>query len=197
MKSPRLLLLDYAIALQLSGSHAVFNYLTGIQNKIILDDKLLAINGLSEFAKFKRLIMRLPELEKWTLKEEWHLLSAYAQMEQDRFSSSLKIEMQSQELPPAFVPVLLLAPFMETILAVSASAIKGDRKVLLTVKDSQPLVFSFTVNGEITSFSYPTAKEEFKKRWMLFEEKCALLGAKYDLKTGKTRSIFTLTIHPL
>jgi LytS/YehU family sensor histidine kinase len=195
MKSPRLQVLDYALALQLSGSHAVFNFMTAIQNKIILDDKIAALKGLSEFAKFSRLVLKLPSLSTWSLSEEWHLLEAYANMEKERFADSLYLALKPLTQTQTQLPVLLCVPFLETVLSLSSALVKGKRKITLGIEEIKGITyFKITVNGTLHNFIHPTAKEEYRKRWEMIEEKCALLGHPFFVKPGKANSNFYLAI---
>jgi ligand-binding sensor domain-containing protein len=95
--------------------HFIFNALTAIQNFIIQNDDIQAIDYLTKFSRLMRLFLESSREKYVSLADELQLLKIYVELEQVRFRNKFKVEFlidptinQSTQIPS-----MLIQPFVE------------------------------------------------------------------------------------
>jgi LytS/YehU family sensor histidine kinase len=190
MLSPANILNHYKLAQCITSSHAVYNFLTAIQNKITFDEKRDALNFLSQFAKYIRKVNGLCELSTWPLAEELELLQFYINLEKTRFGEELEIEVSMEKGFPknTQVPVLLLVPATEIILSLASKTQANPLKISLLLGQG------LTVECHCLCEDIQEAKwnNEQNKRVKLVQEKLGYCGWELSQIEKNKQSIFYL-----
>ena len=96
--------------------HFIFNALNSIQSYIMLQERVKAGHYLTIFSNLIREYLMQSRKSKITLEEEVSCLKLYLQLEQLRFESTLKSELNvniDQDLSKIYIPSLLIQPFVE------------------------------------------------------------------------------------
>lgn len=190
MLSPAAILNQYKLAQSITSSHAVYNFLTAIQNKITFDEKREALNFLSQFAKYIRKVNGLCELSTWPLAEELELLQFYINLEKTRFGEELEIEVSMEKDIPknTQVPVLLMVPVTEIILSLASKTQASPLKISLLLGQG------LTVECHCLCEDIQEAKwnNEQNKRFTLIQEKLGYCDWELCQIEKNNRSIFNL-----
>lgn len=130
--------------------HFIFNCLNSIQNFIMSNDKLAAMDYLSQFAKLIRLTLNASSEEVISLYEEVQMLNHYLSLEKLRFKSKfdfildvdMDLHMHDTQIPP-----MLIQPLVENAIKhgmkdrseggkIEVMFARKDNKVVVTVRDN-------------------------------------------------------------
>jgi LytS/YehU family sensor histidine kinase len=158
---------NYRLAKAIITSHAVFNYLTALQNQITFDQKRDALNGLSAYARFSRQILQNAEFTQNSCEKELELLQMYLNMEKMRFESSFDSEIKMLCSKHHVLPTFVIIPLTELIIAVSP------KPVALQIEISDECL-SVSVNAHNKSFESIEMNFEQISRYGLFKEQLKL-----------------------
>lgn len=97
--------------------HFIFNSLSTIQSKVILNDMQAATTQLNKFARLMRQILELSGEEEITVKRELQMLKDYLEIEQIRMNGDLIYQISAEdELENLYIPSLITQPFVENAL---------------------------------------------------------------------------------
>ncbi|MCZ2130971.1 MAG: histidine kinase [Bacteroidia bacterium] len=195
MNNEHHIIINHKLANAIVCSHAVFNYLTAIQNRITFDQKRDAINGLSAYAKFLRKVISLVDLSEWTVKEEVELLDEYLQMEKIRFGELFDFSIDNNT-PYQVLHVLLCIPFVE--LLVSASLKNNLKPVKLTISfeySNNKLLLNVLINRMLPPFDIQERNDEQQGRFQLLNEKMKLCASEYTENITQKQTQYTLLIN--
>lgn len=131
--------------------HFIFNSLNSIKRFIIENDQKQAVFYLNKFSKLIRLILSTSFSKEVTLAEEIEFSKLYVNIENIRFQNKIKYETEIEEnisLSSVKVPSLLLQPFLENAIWHGLSSLKGEKRILLSVKvQNDFVVLSIEDNG--------------------------------------------------
>lgn len=131
--------------------HFIFNAINSIQHYILTNEKTLAHDFLSKFAKLIRNVLEFSRASSISLKNELETLNLYIQLEQlranNKFSYTIKLDMDLD--PNSFqVPSLILQPFVENAILhglfpkngndgkLTIEIKKQDRKLICVIEDN-------------------------------------------------------------
>jgi len=192
MKTDMDILVNHKLAHALLGSHAVFNYLTAIQNQITFDQKRDALNSLSAFAKFQRKLISLPDSEQWSVKEEVLLINEYFAIEKLRFGTQIDFALINQ-VTSRQMPSLVCVPFVELLLA---AAMKSDSKPVFFeitfVEEGSVLRCYISVNKVLKPIDKQERNTEQKKRFELIKEKLLMTNTALNEIINRKQTQYTL-----
>ncbi|MCK9450881.1 MAG: histidine kinase [Bacteroidales bacterium] len=99
--------------------HFIFNSLTSIQSYIYSNQKHLAGQYLSDFARLIRLILENSRHERINLEKEIETISLYMELQQLRFTNRFSFEVivdTAIDKEITFVPPMMVQPFLENAL---------------------------------------------------------------------------------
>lgn len=99
--------------------HFIFNSLTSIQNYIYSNQKHLAGQYLSDFARLIRLILENSRHERINLEKEIETISLYMELQKLRFTNKFNFEIvvdPAIDKEITFVPPMMVQPFLENAL---------------------------------------------------------------------------------
>jgi len=99
--------------------HFIFNSLTSIQSYIYSNQKHLAGQYLSDFARLIRLILENSRHERINLEKEIETISLYMELQQLRFTNRFNFELivdPAIDKEITFVPPMMVQPFLENAL---------------------------------------------------------------------------------
>lgn len=99
--------------------HFIFNSLTSIQNYIYSNQKHLAGQYLSDFARLIRLILENSRHERINLDKEIETINLYMELQQLRFTNRFSFEIivdSAIDKEITFVPPMMVQPFLENAL---------------------------------------------------------------------------------
>ncbi len=99
--------------------HFIFNSLTSIQSYIYSNQKHLAGQYLSDFARLIRLILENSRHERINLEKEIETISLYMELQQLRFTNMFSFEVvvdPAIDKEITFVPPMMVQPFLENAL---------------------------------------------------------------------------------
>jgi len=130
--------------------HFIFNSLNSIQNFIMSNDKLAAMDYLSQFAKLIRLTLNASSEEVISLYEEVQMLNHYLSLEKLRFKSKfdfiVNVDMDLH-LHDTQIPPILIQPLVENAIKhgmkdrseggkIGVMFARKDDKIVVTVRDN-------------------------------------------------------------
>jgi len=198
VKNDKQIVIDHRLANVIVSSHAVFNFLTAIQNQITFDQKRDAINGLSAYAKFLRKVLSLPNLEEWAVSEEAELLESYLKMEKTRFTSQIDATVRTNEASTnSKIPVLACLPFIELLVSSALKNASKPVKLDSTFKfENKRVALDVKINRHLEAFALLERNTEQSKRFELFKEKCSLHNIELLEKHTASSTNFTLIFNP-
>lgn len=96
--------------------HFIFNALAAIQNYILKNDKIRAVEYLGDFSDLIRMVLEQSRKTHITLNEEYKFLLSYINLEILRFSNKFSCNISIDEtLDPdtTLIPALLIQPYVE------------------------------------------------------------------------------------
>lgn len=194
VKKDNQIVIDHRLANVIVSSHAVFNFLTAIQNQITFDQKRDAINGMSSYAKFLRKVISLPNLEEWSVSEEAELLDSYLKMEKTRFTSQIDATIRTNEsITSSKMPVLACLPFIELLVSSALKNASKPVKLDSTFKfENKRVSLEVKINRNLEAFALLERNTEQSKRFDLFQEKCLLHNIQFLEKHSASSTILTL-----
>ncbi|MFK7814511.1 MAG: tetratricopeptide repeat protein [Maribacter sp.] len=149
----KLLTLEQTMLRSQMNPHFLFNSLNSIKLYIINNEKKNAVHYLNKFSKLVRKILEASSLREIPLAEELETVELYMNIENIRFSNEIDFQINiSDEIDPhnVKIPSLILQPFLENALWHGLSSIKGEKKILLSVRkaaDENYIHISITDNG--------------------------------------------------
>jgi LytS/YehU family sensor histidine kinase len=181
---------NYRIAKSIIGSHAVFNYLTVLQNQITFDQKRDALTGLSNYAKFVRHIMQQAELDYMPLEQEYLQLSMYLKMEQLRFGDSFEYEVKlDAQCSHTLFPVFVFLPFIELLVA-SIYKQSGEAKLIIELSNKQATI---SLSPSLPAFSTLERNTEQRTRYALWMEQIKQMDIIFKETNSGDINTYTLT----
>jgi LytS/YehU family sensor histidine kinase len=181
---------NYRIAKSIIGSHAVFNYLTVLQNQITFDQKRDALTGLSNYAKFVRHIMQQAELDYMPLEQEYLQLSMYLKMEQLRFGDSFEYEVKlDAQCSHTLFPVFVFLPFIELLVA-SIYKQSGEAKLIIELSNKQATI---SLSPSLPAFSTLERNTEQRTRYALWMEQIKQMDIVFKETNSGDINTYTLT----
>lgn len=188
MLSPDNILNHYKLAQSITSSHAVYNFLTAIQNKITFDEKRDALNFLSQFAKYIRKVNGLCELSSWPLSEEFDLLQFYINLEKTRFGEELEVEIfLEKDIPKnTQVPVLLMVPATEIILSLASKTQASPLKISISLGQGLKIMCHCVCQNILEA----KWNNEQNRRFKLIHEKLNYCGWEMSQVEENNQSIF-------
>jgi len=132
--------------------HFIFNCLNSIQNFIMDNNKNLAMDYLSKFAKLIRQNLNASVENKVSLEEEVSMLDNYLSLEKLRFKNkfdySITVDKKLNE-SRVFIPPLMVQPFVENAIVHGMKNIdEGGRISVFFNSDNSNLIVSIKDNGE-------------------------------------------------
>lgn len=134
------------------NSHFIFNILNSIKSFIIDNDQESAINFLNKYAKLMREYLKGSNLETNDLADEVKTVELYLALENMRLNYSLNFEMiidNEINLKSLKIPTHILIPFVENAIWKGLLRKKGERKLLLNIKNKEDKVLiEITDNGD-------------------------------------------------
>jgi LytS/YehU family sensor histidine kinase len=98
------------------SQHFIFNTLNSINSFIVDNNAVLATDYIAKFGKLMRLMMENNNLQKVALAKELEALNLYVYLEQMRYNSAFKLQINIAEnidVQHIIVPALLLQPYIE------------------------------------------------------------------------------------
>ena len=107
--------LQQKLAVSQLNPHLIFNSLTAIQHFVMLDDKKMASQYLSQLSKFIRYILKNASQPLISSLEEKNMLEQYLILEKARFNDSFQYELTVQG-EGGQIPSMLTFPFVEEAL---------------------------------------------------------------------------------
>ncbi|MBK7807148.1 MAG: histidine kinase [Saprospiraceae bacterium] len=130
--------------------HFIFNCLNSIQNYIMRNDKDIAMEYLTKFARLIRQYLNASNTDLVTLDDEISMLTNYLHLEQMRFNQSFEYHFQvDKNLDPTEItlPPLLIQPFVENAILHGMTSItnggqinidisKKENQLQITIKDN-------------------------------------------------------------
>jgi hypothetical protein len=132
--------------------HFIYNCLNSIQNFIMKNEKLIAMDYLSKFAKLIRQNLDASTTESISLDQEISMLSTYLILEQMRFGNSFdfKIDIESSlDLITTHIPPLLIQPFVENAILHGVKDMPSDGLITIRfAKNDHQLIISIIDNGK-------------------------------------------------
>ncbi len=95
--------------------HFIFNTLTSIQSRILVDDRETAVKYISLFSRLMRAMLESSEKKMISLEEEIELLEKYLNIYTIRFSNRLSFEiiLKDVEKEMIFIPSMVIQPIVE------------------------------------------------------------------------------------
>lgn len=131
--------------------HFIFNSLNSIKRFIIDNDQKQAVFYLNKFSKLIRKILSSSLSKQVTLAEEIEFSKLYINIENIRFENKINYETNIEEnisLNTIKIPSLLLQPFLENAIWHGLSTKKGEKRIVLSVKEQKGyLILSIEDNG--------------------------------------------------
>lgn len=131
--------------------HFIFNSLNSIKRFIIDNDQKQAVFYLNKFSKLIRKILSSSLSKQVTVAEEIEFSKLYVNIENIRFENKINYETNIEEnisLNTIKIPSLLLQPFLENAIWHGLSTKKGEKKIVLSIKEQDNyLVLSIEDNG--------------------------------------------------
>lgn len=131
--------------------HFIFNSLNSIKRFIIENDQKQAVFYLNKFSKLIRKILSSSISKQVTLAEEIEFSNLYVNIENIRFENKINFETDIPDnisLNTIIVPSLLLQPFLENAIWHGLSTKKGEKRILLSVKEKNGcVILSVEDNG--------------------------------------------------
>lgn len=117
-KAKQVLELEQKVLRTQMNPHFTFNALNSIKAYIISQNTEKAVSYLNKFAKLMRGVLYSSEKKVITLEEELETVASYVSIERLRFSDSidLNIDVQNVKLNDVEIPPLILQPFIENAL---------------------------------------------------------------------------------
>ncbi len=168
--------------------HFTFNVLNSIQSLILQNDKMEAVEKLSDFSDLVRCLLEITDRRYVTLKEELDILRKYIDFEQLRMCDAFqyKIDVQEQLLEYK-IPPLLIQPLVENAIWHGMRSIyAGQGNICIEIRDvGDQIVFKIQDNGQGFKTSNPIKKSKHKSKGMtLVQERIRLINGPYH-NTGK------------
>jgi ligand-binding sensor domain-containing protein len=114
--------------------HFIFNSLNSIQYYINKNDRIKANKYLTLFARLMRQVLNNSRQELVPLDEDLQALRVYVELEQMRFESLFKfeIQMEDDDIEYAMIPPMLLQPFVENSILHAFTETNETHKILIT-----------------------------------------------------------------
>lgn len=138
-----------ALAAQMNP-HFIFNALNTIQNFIMKNDKMVAMDFLAKFAQLIRINLNSSVDNKISIQNESLLIDNYLKLEQlNHKSFEYSIEVDSKiDKSSTFIPPLLIQPFVENAVKHGISNVEnGQIFISFKLQDAAYISVSITDNG--------------------------------------------------
>lgn len=135
-KEKKILTLEQDVLRSQMNPHFIFNALNSIKQYIITDEQKNAVHYLNKFSKLMRKILENSAIKEVTLAQELETINLYMTIENIRFSNEIDFNISVDEninIDKIKVPPLVLQPFLENALWHGLSSKKGDKKIDLTI----------------------------------------------------------------
>ncbi|MES2733458.1 MAG: histidine kinase [Bacteroidota bacterium] len=132
--------------------HFIFNSLNAIQYFVSLDQKRQSLAYIAAFSRFMRYLLQNASTPYTPIRQEASMLEQYLALEKMRFSDKFSYQViiaESETLPDARLPSLLVHPFVENALYHSILN-RPDNKGLITIRfeaSSNHLTVTIDDNG--------------------------------------------------
>lgn len=120
--------------------HFLFNVLQSIKGFIYENDKTSAIKYLDEFSSLVRDVLENSSLSYISLQKELEFLSVYIDLESMLLDSDFEFTLQVDEkvdMGYTEIPSMILQPFVENAFKHGLRYLKGQKKLMLTIAESQ------------------------------------------------------------
>ena len=172
--------------------HFIFNSLNSIQNFIMTNDKLAAMDYLGRFAKLIRLTLNASAEETITLHDEVQMLHHYLALEKLRFKSKFDYKIITADdinLHGVFLPPMLIQPLVVNTVKHGISGMKvgglievyvaqSDSRLHITVRDNGAAIADST----LTSDSGKKSQDEHRSSGMSITGKRLSMSAEIKIK---------------
>ena len=146
--------------------HFIFNCLNSIQNFVMENEKILAMDYLSKFAKLIRYNLNASLTSKTLISDEISHLTNYLSLEKLRFKDKFNFEItldHNLENSETFIPPLLIQPIVENAIIhgmrniqrggnISINITKAMGTVQVTVKDNGTGIEKLNEKNSIKSY---------------------------------------------
>lgn len=117
--------------------HFVFNSMSTIQDLILTEQNVDALDFISDFSHLMRTMLQNSRNETISLRQEINFLKRYIELEQIRYSQSFdykfETEIPEDELNDIYIPTMMIQPIVENAIKHGVSNLK-ERKGLVTIK---------------------------------------------------------------
>ncbi|MCO6494995.1 MAG: histidine kinase [Bacteroidetes bacterium] len=196
MNLEKQIVLDHRLANTIISSHAVFNYLTAIQNQITFDQKRDAINALSSYARFLKKVTSLPQISHWTISEELELINEYLKMEKLRFGEQFDFTIHKSNAN-INVPTLLCVPFIELLVFAALKEVSNPILMEISIENEHENSFlKVIINAVLKPLEQLQRNTEQQERFLLLKQKSNFLKAEIEEKilNKQTQYILSITI---
>lgn len=118
--------------------HFIFNVMDSIRNYMMDNDTASAEKYLTSFAKLVRYTLDRSDKQVSSLEEEMNMIRAYIDLEKERFSNSVEVEISfdsSINISDISIPTMILQPFVENAFKHGLKNKKDDGKLIIKVVD--------------------------------------------------------------
>lgn len=116
--------------------HFVFNSMSTIQDLILTEQNVDALDFISDFSHLMRTMLQNSRNETISLRQEINFLKRYIELEQIRYSQTFdykfETEIPEDELNDIYIPTMMIQPIVENAIKHGVSNLK-ERKGLVTV----------------------------------------------------------------
>ncbi|AWX44920.1 hypothetical protein HME9304_01926 [Flagellimonas maritima] len=132
--------------------HFIFNALSAIQNLILKNDRMVALEYLSKFGKLSRGILESSFEKKVLLADEIKLLNSYLELESLRFNGVFNYKIcisKDLDTNDTEIPFMITQPFIENAIIHGLNNKKeGDKNLLVSFcKNGETLICEIEDNG--------------------------------------------------
>lgn len=127
--------------------HFVFNAINSIQELILKEETAESYNSLITFSQLVRNTLEYSKNEFISLEDEIEYLSLYLTLEKLRFEDDFTYEIQCNANDEAWVPSIVLQPFVENALKHGLFHKKGPKKLTILFYETNHLICEITDNG--------------------------------------------------
>lgn len=206
--------LKFSSLLSHMNSHFLFNSLNSIKLFIIENKKKEASFYLTKFSKLIRKMLDASMQKETTLTDELETIKIYTNIENIRFENEIIFNFEidkNLDTDIIKVPPFILHPFIENAIWHGISPLKGEKKILITLKQEESFVcFIIEDNGvgrkasskienkkkiKRTSFGIEATKERLKHFYINYEDNYELdFSDKNNSSNNKTGTRVTLKL---
>ncbi len=185
--------------------HFIFNALNSIQYYIARNEKYEANIYLAEFAQLVRQTFEHSKHGLIPIEEELSLLKNYVSLEQMRFSDKMEVDWNIQiDNKKAFVPTMLVQPFIENAIWHGISPLKNRRGKLQIdcIEMTDTIQFKISDNGKGIEHSRKRKKSRgsgisiTEERLMLYEKEFGK-PMTYDIQSSNTGTVVSISLSKL